>query len=65
MPKRHKVEEPAGAYTTAPKRAPRPTALVPKAPDSSEVRYLDEATARKLADKVFAERKELLRKLAQ
>lgn len=64
MAKPRKVEEPAAPYLTTPKRAARPAAPAPKT-EVAGVRYLDDATAQKLTDKIFAERKNLLRKLAQ
>jgi hypothetical protein len=64
MAKPRKVQEPAGTYTarTPAKRAPAAPASKTASP---HVRDLDDATAEKLADKIFSERKELLRKLAQ
>jgi hypothetical protein len=66
MAKPRKVQEPAAPYTTAKpeKKKVRPTAPAPKA-EAGNVRYLDDATAEKLTDKIFAERNNLLRKLAQ
>jgi hypothetical protein len=62
MAKPRKVGEPAGTYAAKPpaKRAP----AAPTTP-THQVRDLDDATAQKLADKIFSERKDLLRKLAQ
>jgi hypothetical protein len=61
MAKPHKVEEPAGSYTASPKKP------APKAPAAAQpsVRYARSEDVRKVADKIFAERKELFRKLAQ
>lgn len=64
MPKPRKVEESATPYTASPKKAVRATASAPKA-DAENVRYLDDATAENLTDKIFAQRKNLLRKPAQ
>ncbi|MEO6569027.1 MAG: hypothetical protein ABIO94_09725 [Opitutaceae bacterium] len=64
MAKPRKVQEPAVPYTASPKKAVRTTAPARKA-DAGNVRYLDDATAEKLTDKIFAQRKNLLRKLAQ
>jgi hypothetical protein len=64
MAKPRKVGEPAGTYAAKPpaKRAPAASA---KKVAALHGRDLDDATAQKLADKIFSERKELLRKLAQ
>ena len=62
MAKSHKVEEPAGTYGVAPKKRAKPVAPVTVQP---EVRYARSEDVRKVADKIFAERKELFRKLAQ
>ncbi len=62
MPKPRKVEEPAAPYGTAPK--PAGNAAAPS-PAQSSVRYASAAEVKKAADKIFAERKELFRKLAQ
>jgi hypothetical protein len=59
--KPRKVEEPSGTYSGSVKRPA--SAAKPTAP--SAVRYLDKKTAARLADKIFEERKELLRRLAQ
>jgi len=63
MAKPRKVGEPAGTYTakTPAKQAPATPASKTAA---SEVRYADDATFRKAADKVFKTHEELLRKLA-
>jgi hypothetical protein len=60
MSKSHKVEEPAPPYLTAKKPAPKAPA-----PVQPSVRYARPEDVRKVADKIFAERKELFRKLAQ
>jgi hypothetical protein len=64
MAKPRKVGEPAGTYAAKPpaKRAPAAPAQKMAA---HQVRDLDDATAQRLADKIFSERKDLLRKLAQ
>ena len=63
MPKPHKVEEPAAPYVAA--RPPaHPTAPKPAAVQPA-VRYARPEDVQKVADKIFAERKELFRKLAQ
>jgi hypothetical protein len=64
MAKPRKVGEPSSTYTakTPAKQAPAAPAQKTAAP---QVRDLDDATAQKLADKIFSERKDLLRKLAQ
>ncbi len=62
MAKPRKVEEPAAAYSVAPKRKKKPSA---SASVTNEVRYLDTTSATNLADKIFSERKNLLHKLAQ
>ena len=62
MAKPRKVQEPAGTYTakkTAAKATPAPKTGEP------HVRYVDDATFRKAADKVFKTHSELFRKLAQ
>jgi hypothetical protein len=59
--KPRKVQEPSGTYTAktpAKQAAARKTA-------ASGVRYADDATFRKAADKVFKTHEELFRKLAQ
>ena len=60
MAKPHKVEESAAPYTAA--KPPAPKAPVPVQP---AVRYARPEDMQKVADKIFAERKELFRKLAQ
>ncbi len=62
MAKPRKVGEPAGTYA-----AKTPAKQAPAAPKTaaSHLRDLDDTTAGKLANKIFSERKELLRKLAQ
>lgn len=55
--KPHKVGEPKAAY--AGKKPAKGTAVSP------QPRPLDDAAARRITDKIFTERKELLRKLAQ
>ena len=59
-----KVEEPAGTYAA---KAPKPAtpAPVPTKQPAAAVRFLDDAKGRRLTDRIFSERKELLRKLAQ
>ena len=64
MAKPRKVQEPAGTYAAAPKKSRKKASAAPKT-DESGVRYLDDATARKLTDRIFSERKNLLHKLAQ
>lgn len=64
MAKPRKVQEPAAPYAATPKQSTRSTAPVEKT-GVGKVRYLDDATAQKLTDKIFEERKNLLRKLAQ
>jgi hypothetical protein len=59
MAKPRKVGEPAGTYAAKP-----PAKQAPAAP-AQKIRDLGDATAQKLADKIFSERKDLLRKLAQ
>jgi hypothetical protein len=61
MAKQRKVGEPAGTYTA---KTPAKPASAAKAA-TPQGRDLDDATAQKLADKIFSERKDLLRKLAQ
>ncbi|MEO7413962.1 MAG: hypothetical protein ABIZ81_11465 [Opitutaceae bacterium] len=61
MAKPRKVEEPGAPYHTAPK-LPAPKAPGPVQP---AVRYARPEDVQKAADKIFAERKELFRKLAQ
>jgi hypothetical protein len=64
MAKPRKVQEPAGTDT-----AKTPAKQAPAAPAQKtaahQVHDLDDVTAQKLADKIFSERKDLLRKLAQ
>jgi len=62
MAKPHKVEEPAGTYAASPKQ-PAKASTVGSA--GASVRYARSEDVRKVADKIFAERKELFRKLAQ
>lgn len=62
MAKPRKVQEPATPYTAKPKKPVEP---VRAKTGGAPVRTLDEAEARKLADKIFTERKDLLRRLAQ
>jgi hypothetical protein len=64
MAKPRKVQEPAGTYAAKPpaKQARVASAQKTAAP---QVRDLDDATAQRLADKIFSERKDFLRKLAQ
>ncbi len=59
--KPRKVEEPTTPYATKKVKA------VPAAPKSQAagVKYADDAAFKKAASKIFSERKELLRKLAQ
>jgi hypothetical protein len=64
MAKPRKVGEPAGTYAAKPPAKRAPAAAVSKAA-APHGRDLDDATAQKLADKIFAERKDLLHKLAQ
>ena len=64
MAKPRKVQEPAASYSARSKQKVRGDAVGQKA-DVGNVRYLDDASAQKLTDKIFAERKNLLRKLAQ
>lgn len=56
-----KVAEPAAPYTATPPAAQAPAA----APEAVGVRYADDTTFRKAMDKVFKERADLLRRLAQ
>ena len=60
MAKPRKVEEPVAPYVAAKPPAPRAPAPVQPA-----VRYARPEDVQKVADKIFAERKELFRKLAQ
>lgn len=62
MAKPHKVQEPAAAYDTTKPPAQKTPATPAGTPN---VRHIDEATARALAEKIFPERKKLLNKLAQ
>lgn len=62
MAKPRKVEEPAAAYTASAKQPVKPA---PTVPAGSGTRYARSEDVRKVADKIFAERKELFRKLAQ
>jgi hypothetical protein len=64
MAKPRKIEEPASTYSASRKQAEKPSSPTPNT-TTSGVRYLDSATAGKLADKIFTERKNLLHKLAQ
>lgn len=52
-----KVEDPAASYGT--KKVPEQVAACPAS------KQVDEATFKKVADKIFKERKDLLHKLAQ
>ena len=60
MAKPHKVQEPAGTYSA--KKIPAKVAATPEQPT---IRYADNATFRKNADKVFKTHANLFRKLAQ
>ena len=60
MAKPRKVEEPAAPYLAS--KQPAPKAPAPAQP---AVRYARPEDVQKVADKIFAERKELFRKLAQ
>ena len=62
MAKPRKVEEPAGTYAAKP---PAKKAATASKATASGVRYADDATFRKAADKVFKTHEELFRKLAQ
>jgi len=64
MAKPRKVREPAGTYAAKPPAKRAPAAAAQKT-TSSGVRYADDATFRKAADKVFKTHEELFRKLAQ
>ncbi len=59
-----KVEEPAGTYLPSPKQPAKPSSTS-ASPAQSAIRYARSEDVRKVADKIFAERKELFRKLAQ
>jgi hypothetical protein len=63
MAKPRKVEESAVPYLTA-KPAASKVSTTKKA-DAPTIRYADDATFRKAADKVFKTHDELFRKLAQ
>ena len=64
MAKPRKVGEPAGTYAAKP--SGKQAAAVPAQKAAGPpLRDLDDVTAQKLADKIFSERKDLLRKLAQ
>ena len=60
--KPHKIEEPKAAYA-----APKPAKAATASPKSTVPRgqMVDDAAFKKVADKIFSERKELLHKLAQ
>jgi hypothetical protein len=60
MAKPRKVEEPAAKYA-----APAKSPAKPAPSSATGVRYARSEDVAKIADKIFAERKELLRKLAQ
>lgn len=55
--KPHKIEEPKAAY-----RAPKPAK---GAATAAGPRQVDDATFKRITEKIFTERKDLLRKLAQ
>lgn len=55
--KPHKIEEPKAAY---PAKKP-----VKAAPAAAGLRQVDDETFKRITDKLFTERKDLLRKLAQ
>jgi hypothetical protein len=59
--KPHKIEEPKAAY---PAKKPAKGA-VPASKETAGTRYMDDATFKKAADKVFKVHHELFRKLAQ
>ena len=61
MSKPRKVEEPQAPYAA---KKPAKTEPTPKT-DTSGVRYMDDATFRKAAEKIFTTRSDLLRRLAQ
>lgn len=60
MAKPRKVEEPAGTYS-----AKKSARKVPTTPAQPAIRYVDDATFRKAAAKVFKTNEALFRKLAQ
>jgi hypothetical protein len=64
MAKPRKVQEPAGTYSAKPPAKRAPAAPAQKSA-ASGVRYADDATFRKAADKVFKTHDELFRKLAE
>jgi hypothetical protein len=64
MAKPRKVQEPAGTYAAKTPAKQAPAAPAPKTA-AAGVRYADDATFRKAADKVFKTHEELFRKLAQ
>lgn len=67
MAKPRKVQEPAAPYGAPPKKPVRPPAPTSKAKAEAApaIRYADDTTFRKAADKVFKTHDELFRKLAQ
>jgi len=65
MAKPHKVEEPTGVYHVGKPSRARTKKVDQKAGQAPVIRYVDDATFRKAADKVFKVHSELLRKLAQ
>ena len=60
-PKPDKVEEPTAPYV-AKQAVAQPAGVNPPAPTAKQA---DDAAFERVADKIFAERKELLHKLAQ
>jgi hypothetical protein len=60
--RKNKVEETAASYAAKP---PAKTAAAAPKPAEPGVRTVDDATFKKISDRIFSERKELLHKLAQ
>ncbi len=60
--KPHKVGEPKATYAA---KKPAQAAVPAPKPESTGVRYMDDATFKKASDKVFKVHDELFRKLAQ
>jgi hypothetical protein len=64
MAKPRKVEEPAGTYSASSKQPAKPAANQSSSAERT-IRYARSEDVQKVAEKIFAERKDLFRKLAQ
>lgn len=65
MAKPRKVQEPAAAYSSAPKKKGQAKTSAASKPQDHQVRYIDVETARKFTEQILDKHHELFRKLAQ